>query len=376
MSTKTGNKPKQGTAKGAGKRGAKLSSSVQSYTTAPVSKGMRRTTREPLVRPLAKGKGTRFTHRELISDITSLSAASIFGITNNIPINPGNSDCFPWLSGQATGFELYRFRSLKFEYQSLSATSLPGVLLMAVDYDAADEAPPTKVDMMSYEGATRCNVWDHTVMPCSRSTMDDFVKGRFILGQLPPEGTDIKTYNLGNLFVATDGVAASTKIGELYVDYDVDLLVPQLNRSLGDGNLIIASANTAANLFAGSLLLDPTYSVLSVPTFYGTRDILRFRKKGDYMVTLIAVNSITAVDATQPVLTLVAGAATNLGALTSIGVTTCANTTVWTAVFRVKVTASFADIRFDCSNTMGVGTTTGAGCRAIVREIPLPMVIT
>jgi hypothetical protein len=171
-------------------------------------------------------------------------------------------------------------------------------------------------------------------------------------------------------------VAASTKIGELYVDYDVDLLVPQLNRSLGDGNLIIASANTAANLFAGSLLLDPTHSVLSVPTFYGTRDILRFRKKGDYMVTLIAVNSITAVDATQPVLTLVAGAATNLGALTSIGVTTCANTTVWTAVFRVKVTASFADIRFDCSNTMGVGTTTGAGCRAIVREIPLPMVIT
>jgi len=38
---------------------------------------------------------------------------------------------------------------------------------------------------------------------------------------------DIKTYDTGNLFVGAQGCADTTDIGELYVDYEVELITPQ-----------------------------------------------------------------------------------------------------------------------------------------------------
>lgn len=45
---------------------------------------------------------------------------------------------FPWLSGIAPGFETYELLDLSFEFISRCATTVNGMIYMAIDYDAGD----------------------------------------------------------------------------------------------------------------------------------------------------------------------------------------------------------------------------------------------
>jgi len=168
-------------------------------------------------------------HTEYIADVSSQSAA--FAVTG-YSINPGLNVTFPWLANLGLNFESYKFRKLHFQYKPICPTTTPGKVMLAVDYDAADLAPNSKVVINSYESSASSSVWDECTQISTLSNLLKFGVQRYVRTGAVPANTDIKTYDVGKLYVATSNTpATATTLGELYVSYEVELLTPQLSTS-------------------------------------------------------------------------------------------------------------------------------------------------
>jgi len=183
-------------------------------------------------------------HREYIQDITANTGSPSTFQATQFALNPGQVATFPWLSNVAKNFESYRFKKLKFHYETEAPSSLGGSLVQSIDYDATDAAPLTKQQAMAYRNAVRSAPWEPC---CHTSAREDMAKQKsyFVRAGALPVGTDIKMYDTGNLFVCTQNVTtASAVCGELYVEYEVELLTPIWENLSGTSGVLYAAGTT------------------------------------------------------------------------------------------------------------------------------------
>lgn len=165
-------------------------------------------------------------HREFVADIAIEEAG--FQLQYQFGVNPGNSGLFPWLSTVARRFELYRFRRLRVIYEPQTGTTSTGTIMLAIDYDASDPPPLDKTQMMSYKNAVRSPQWSGCAHDSAQADLHR-LKTNYVLSGVAPPNSDIKTFDIGNLFVAVQSDGALQSAGELYVEYDVDLITPQID---------------------------------------------------------------------------------------------------------------------------------------------------
>lgn len=204
-----------------------------------------------------KDGSIRVVHKEYVTDL--LGSTSNFVVLTTLQINPGLSSVFPWLSQLAALFEGYRFHRLRFSYETDAPTSAGGTQMMAMDYDAADNVPTTKQEILSMRGAVKAATWENFTF--SANPKDMYTMGpRKYVRTTTLTGVDIKTYDVGNFFQAAGGQASSALVyGELFVEYDVELFDPQTNTS----NL------SAVNPFNAVLLKLATISGLDNASDFG-----------------------------------------------------------------------------------------------------------
>lgn len=188
-------------------------------------------------------------HRELISDVIGSEG---FQVTK-IPINPGLQELTAWLSQIAPNYESYKFEKLDFEFKTTSPTTASGVVMCAVDYDASDPAPVDKQQLAAYKGYTRSSPWENFIQVSRASDLSKRTTF-FVRNGALSSNEDIKLYDVGNLFLATQGQASDAPIGELYVSYNVRLSTPQLNNpALGmSKSSFFQKTKTAVQTSAGS----------------------------------------------------------------------------------------------------------------------------
>lgn len=170
----------------------------------------------------------RVRHREYIGDVLGTTDYA----QSSYPINPGLLQTFPWLAQMAALYESYLFNSLEFEFESTQSTASLGSVILAVDFDASDTPPGSKQQILAYEGAVRTAPWSSCTYRCSKQNLRKFGVQRFIRHGNLSANQDIKTYDVGNLFVATKGNSNNSTNGELYVTYDVTLETPQQSTDL------------------------------------------------------------------------------------------------------------------------------------------------
>jgi len=184
--------------------------------------------------PMGMRQGGRRRHNfdedEFIADMfgnTTFGPGNVSGAAGGpafqFPINPGQVVTFPWLSSIADRYEKYVLTDLEFYYEhevsEFATAGTTGKVMLAVDYDAADPPPVSKVQMMDMDPHNDC-------MPCKDIVLrvdcrTAFENGpKYVRPGNLPGGSDIKTYDLGNLNFAAAGTADNTtKIGELHVRY-------------------------------------------------------------------------------------------------------------------------------------------------------------
>lgn len=229
------------------------------------------------------------SHREYINDVVG---SDVFGgFTASFPVNPGMGNTFPWLHHMAFQYEAYRFRDLKFQFCPSLPSTTPGRVFMYLDYDAADAFPSTKQAFLSNHGAVSTSAWSPIEMKADAADLHKLPQHINRYGVLAAN-LDIKTYDVANLFVASQGLGAplnGVAIGELYVEYTVEFLTPQLNHQaeLDSESKRILSGGTVTKLAPFG----------SAPAITGgipitvDLDSINFPEPGEYLVNLKKVGT-------------------------------------------------------------------------------------
>jgi hypothetical protein len=190
---------------------------------APAAVGSTVRTRAPNVKT-SRGS-CRIVHSEYIGDIAARDPGT-FDLQYIFGLNPGNGALFPWASKIAQQFDSYKFNNLTFRYMPLCGTQTQGVVVMAIDYDASDDPPASLQQMLTYKGAVQTNAWKPALNLSANSDLSK-AKSHYVLSGVAPPNTDIKTYDIGNFYLAVNSIASAGAIGQLFVDYDVTFDTPQ-----------------------------------------------------------------------------------------------------------------------------------------------------
>ena len=175
---------------------------------------------------------TRVRHREFIQNVTSEHTFDNGLLA--LGVNVGDTKMFPWLSRIANGYERYCVHSMTISYEPFVSTTETGAILMQADYDPGDPAPVSKSVMLNSMGASRSAVWMNSSMPLNRKELsyDDHL---FVRHQNRDTFSEnLKLYDVGTIFIAvTDNEATSgtKQYGEVWVTYDVTLMVPAFHES-------------------------------------------------------------------------------------------------------------------------------------------------
>ncbi|APG76647.1 hypothetical protein 3 [Wenzhou tombus-like virus 9] len=191
--------------------------------------GMSNTSSSPNMQGQRDGS-TRVRHREFITNV-----GAEFGFDTKLyttGINPGDGKTFPWLSQLAKGYERYHVNSMRFEYEPFSATTTSGTVSLLVDYDPTDPGPRSKSELLNSYRAVRSSIWmsSHTILSKAELDRDDHLFVRTTSRDLMSE--NLKLYDVGTLFCAfTDIADVSTLHGELWVSYDITLMIPSFHLS-------------------------------------------------------------------------------------------------------------------------------------------------
>jgi len=190
---------------------------------APVSSGTVRTTRG------ARSPPTRITHRESLGTLTPASTA--YAVLASFNVNPGLPASFPWLSNIAQQYETYRFRKLRYCYETRSSTANAGIVILVTNYDVTEAVFTSTVQAENYRGATVGQPWISFCHDLATGSMNDYNR-HYCRSGAQVSGTDLKTYDVGLFQLIVSG-CPNSQIGELYVEYDVDLFDPRVQVPIG-----------------------------------------------------------------------------------------------------------------------------------------------
>jgi len=283
----------------------------------------------------------RIRHREYVADITG----SVLFVIQQYNINPGLALLFPWLSQLAILFESYLVNGLKFQFRTEAPTSQAGKAMLAVDWDVLDAVPASKTALMQERTKADSPVWVDLDLNCDIADLRKFGTQRFVRNGTAPSGSDLKTYDVGMLSVATQGVTGAPVIGELWVEYDIELITPNTAPFPSSAKVVGGGTVTQAAPFG------------SVPAITGTLPVsatgttITFNSVGQYLFeyaltgTVITAISGAGSTATVAVAAAIIPSATGLTAVGSMTINVMApGQTLIFGVTATTITASTSRI--------------------------------
>jgi hypothetical protein len=234
-------------------------------------------TRRPKMNYSEEGNLT-VEHREYWHDISGSTGEFTL---ETFALNPGLEEVFPWLAQIAGRFEKYRFHKVCVKYACNCSTSTPGFVGLAIDDDVADEDPGNRSELLAMEGAVTGPAWHEmeTYMPLRSNRQWRYTR----VGDYPTD-TDPRTSDAGKIFIANGNQTATSGIGSFWIDYKVELSVPQLH--ISPPSCAISSA-VANKIFGTTASINQIGTAVSV----SSEDQLLFKRAGEYLVEIIGTGT-------------------------------------------------------------------------------------
>lgn len=188
------------------------------------------------------------------------------------PVNPGQSSTFPWLSLMAPQWEKYTFNMLEFyfkrEVSEFATAGSAGKVIFSADFDASDAPPTTKQQMEDSVPHADSMPCENLVLRLPKNQMHVASLAKYVRPGGLPGNADIKTYDVANLHVATQGIPSNAEIGELRVRYSCTFSVPVLDSNNA------APANNSVSVFQNATASPQTGLVTATPTLLAMPDVV------------------------------------------------------------------------------------------------------
>lgn len=211
---------------------------------APAAAGMVVGKANPQLR--TTGRVTRVINTEIV---VSLNTAVTFA-SAIIRLNPSS---FPWLNGIAANYSKFRWRGIRFIWIPSCSTATTGNIAMALQYDEPDANPTSLSQMSSLKGFIASPFWGGgggskllndmncreapESVVCCVDDVKEFTNpwyryttsanlSALITGT--SEGPSISNIYIPAILVyaVVGGPAAGVEAGQIYVQYDIDLIDP------------------------------------------------------------------------------------------------------------------------------------------------------
>jgi hypothetical protein len=186
------------------------------------------------------GQSITVRHREYIADIVAgTGTPTNFSIASTYALNPGLASSFPWLATVAQQFQEYTWKGLVYHFvstagQSVSSTNTAiGSVMMATQYRATAAAYINKQQLLNeyFSGDSKSS--ESFCHPIECDPKENPYNIQYVRSAAVPSGEDQKTYDLGVMYVATQGLpSAGVNVGELWATYEVELRKPIVAGSL------------------------------------------------------------------------------------------------------------------------------------------------
>jgi hypothetical protein len=208
-------------------------------------------------------RSSRVQHRELIN--ASIAGSQTFTVQQVIAINPGLVASFPWLSVQAANWEQYKIHKLDVVYVPIAPTNTQGDIMLSPDYDASDPVPTTEVQAGNNAGTVQDSCWENIRLRLDPSAMMALGPRRFV--RQSNVAGDIKTFDVGKIFVCSNNQTGTNPVGKLWLEYDIEFFIPQNSPNTDTIPLSTSyftrttsqtfTTNTAAPLQLTNVVFDP-----------------------------------------------------------------------------------------------------------------------
>jgi hypothetical protein len=211
----------------------------------------------------SKNGDSRIIHREYIQDVNM----AINFTSTPIRINPGLARMFPWLAAVANRFESYRFRDLRFVFETSCSSTQTGTVILVIDFQSTDLPPVSKTQALAYRNATRSQPWLSNTLYSAR---EDISKRKSYYIRSGPVANDqaIDLFDVGQLMLCVQG-SDTNVVGELWVEYDIELMTPQLSPDASSASITGAGTVSKVDIFGtlptitGSVEIDVVSSTIT-----------------------------------------------------------------------------------------------------------------
>lgn len=227
---------------------------------------------------------TTLRHRELFANVMGTTTFS----TSPLSVNPGLSVPFPWLSIQAQGWEKYRFKYFKVCYVPRCGTNTQGSVMLSVDYDASDSTPSSEFSAAQTYGAIEDAPWKEITLTLDINRIRD---ARYIRNGPLQANQDVKTYDVGRIYVSSNDAASSGAAwGKVWLEYEVELIIPQLTYITYGSGTINGNASISAPFPFGTA---PTYSGFYNPMASGGTMTFNGLTVGvEYLLSIYSIGTV------------------------------------------------------------------------------------
>jgi hypothetical protein len=172
----------------------------------------------------------RFT--EQVSQPLSSAAWALF---KSYSLNPGQVVQFPVGSVETQQWQKYRFRNFRVIYEPIvneynTNNDGAGEIIIGFDPDASDQAPTSYSQAVNMKPVARGRPCDKIVLVVPQQLLKGQNDAHFVRHAGLPGGSDIKTYDVGliNISVVGSGTTGSTVLGNIFFEYELDLLSQQI----------------------------------------------------------------------------------------------------------------------------------------------------
>jgi hypothetical protein len=155
-----------------------------------------------------------------------MGSTSQFSLALSLSLNPGLSSFLPWLAPIANRFDMYSFKRLRFLYIGKTTSANTGDVDIGFDPDPTDPAPTTKMQILNWGVRCTSSPWVNCVVDVPQVDLKRLP--RFLTRNAVVPG-ELATFDIGSLYVVASGNIANALIGQLWVQYDIELYTPQVS---------------------------------------------------------------------------------------------------------------------------------------------------
>jgi len=170
----------------------------------------------------ATSKGQMVRHRELLATIVNSTTFSVVNglATNTYAVNPVQPSTFPWLHTLALSYDKFQIHKLKLHYIPIVGSNVSGRVALFHDPDSQDLGPYDRTELGSYECVAETAPWSSVTLSIKTDNVIRFVDD--------VSSSDVRLVDFGRVgFVSYAGADNSTGLGDVFIEYEIELINPQ-----------------------------------------------------------------------------------------------------------------------------------------------------